>query len=80
MRGASERIRVVLAAGLSEREVDILRLVAIGLTNAEIAGQLHLDVRTVEGHRVRLQHTLGRSTRAELVRYALDNGLVDPAL
>jgi two-component system response regulator NreC len=62
---------------LTEREVEILRLIALGHTNVEIAAQLYLSVRTVESHRARVQQKLGRSTRAELVRYALDNGLVD---
>ena len=65
--------------GLSEREVDILRLIALGHTNGEIAEQLYLSVRTVETHRAHIQQKLGRSTRAELVRYALDNNLVDRA-
>jgi two-component system response regulator NreC len=63
--------------GLSEREVDILKLIALGHTNAEIAAQLYLSVRTVETHRAHIQHKLGRTTRAELVRYALDHGLVE---
>lgn len=63
--------------GLSAREVDILKLIALGHTNAEIAAQLYLSVRTVETHRAHIQHKLGRTTRAELVRYALDHGLVD---
>ena len=62
---------------LTEREAEILRLIALGHTNVEIAGQLFLSVRTVESHRAHVQQKLGRSTRAELVRYALDNGLVD---
>jgi two-component system response regulator NreC len=62
---------------LSEREVDVLRLIALGHTNAEIAGQLYLSVRTVETHRAHIQQKLGLSTRAELVRYALERGLVD---
>jgi two-component system, NarL family, response regulator NreC len=61
---------------LTERELDVLRLLALGHTNAEIAGQLHLSVRTIEGHRARLQHKLSRPSRAELVRYALDRGLL----
>jgi len=61
---------------LSEREVDVLRLIALGHTNAEIAEQLFLSVRTVETHRAHIQQKLRRSTRAELVRYALDRGLV----
>jgi two-component system response regulator NreC len=63
--------------GLTERELDILRLIALGHTNAEIAGQLYLSVRTVETHRAHIQQKLGRTTRAELVRYALDNGVVE---
>ena len=61
---------------LTEREVEILRLIALGHTNAEIAGQLYLSVRTVESHRAHIQQKLGRNTRAELVRYALDHQLI----
>jgi two-component system, NarL family, response regulator NreC len=61
---------------LSAREVEVLRLIALGHTNAEIAAQLYLSVRTVESHRAHLQQKLRRTTRAELVRYALENGLV----
>ena len=62
---------------LTEREVEILRLIALGHTNPEIAGQLFLSVRTVETHRAHIQRKLDRTTRAELVRYALDHGLID---
>lgn len=65
------------ADSLTDREVEVLRLIALGHTNPEIAEQLFLSVRTVESHRARIQQKLGRSTRAELVRYALDHGLVD---
>src|SRR4051794_40419421 len=61
---------------LTGREVDVLRLIALGHTNGEIARQLYLSVRTVESHRAHIQRKLGRSSRAELVRYALDHGLV----
>ena len=61
---------------LTEREVEILRLIALGHTNGEIASELYLSVRTVESHRAHIQQKLRRTTRAELVRYALDNGLV----
>jgi two-component system, NarL family, response regulator NreC len=57
--------------------VEILRLIALGHTNAEIAEQLFLSVRTVESHRARVQQKTGLSTRAELVRYALDNEIVE---
>jgi two-component system, NarL family, response regulator NreC len=62
---------------LTEREVEILRLIALGHTNGEIAAQLYLSVRTVESHRAHIQQKTSRSTRAELVRYALDNGLIE---
>jgi len=61
---------------LTEREVDVLRLIALGHTNNEIAEQLHLSVRTVETHRAHIQQKLRLSARAELVRYALERGLV----
>jgi two-component system response regulator NreC len=62
---------------ISEREVEVLRLVALGHTSREVADMLILSVRTVESHRAHLQHKLGCGTRAELVRYALDHGLLD---
>jgi two-component system, NarL family, response regulator NreC len=61
---------------LSEREVDVLRLIALGHTNAEIAGRLYLSVRTVETHRAHIQQKLNLTSRAELVGYALKRGLV----
>ena len=64
---------------LSEREVEVLRLIAHGHTNAEIAGQLYLSVRTVESHRSHIQQKLRLSTRSELVGYALERGLISPA-
>jgi two-component system response regulator NreC len=62
---------------LTERELDVLRLIALGHTNAEIAEQLYLSTRTVETHRSHIQRKLGRNTRAELVRYALEHKLMD---
>jgi two-component system, NarL family, response regulator NreC len=62
---------------LSERELSVLRLIALGYTNSEIAGELHLSVRTVESHRAHIQQKTRRASRAELVRYALDHGLVE---
>jgi two-component system response regulator NreC len=62
---------------LSEREVDVLRLIALGHTNTEIAEQLFISVRTVETHRSHIQQKLLLTTRSELVRYALDHHLVD---
>jgi two-component system response regulator NreC len=63
--------------GLTERELQILRLVALGHTNAEIGRLLHLSVRTIEARRAHIQQKLGRTSRPELVRYALDRGLLD---
>jgi two-component system, NarL family, response regulator NreC len=62
---------------LSPREIEVLRLIALGHTNSEIAEQLFLSTRTVETHRAHIQQKIRRTTRAELVRYALDHGLVD---
>jgi two-component system response regulator NreC len=61
---------------LSEREVDVLRLIALGHTNAEIGRLLQISVRTVETHRAHIHHKLGISTRAQLVHYALRRGLL----
>jgi two-component system response regulator NreC len=62
--------------GLSERELEILRLIALGYTNSQVAEELFLSVRTVETHRAHIQQKLGLGDRAELVRYALDRKLV----
>jgi two-component system response regulator NreC len=62
---------------LSEREREVLRLLALGNTNQEIAAQLFISVRTAETHRAHIMQKLGLGTRAELVRYALVNGLLD---
>ena len=62
---------------LSERESEVLRLIALGHTNAEIAEQLYLSIRTVESHRAHIQQKLRLSSRAELVHYALERGMVE---
>jgi two-component system, NarL family, response regulator NreC len=62
---------------LAERELEVLKLIALGHTNAEIAGQLYLSVRTVESHRAHIQQKTRLSSRAELVRYALEHHLID---
>jgi two-component system response regulator NreC len=62
---------------LSDREVEVLRLIALGHTNSEIAQQLFLSTRTVETHRAHIQQKINRTSRAELVRYALEHHLVD---
>jgi two-component system, NarL family, response regulator NreC len=62
---------------LSDRELEVLRLITLGHTNTEIAGQLYLSVRTVESHRAHIQQKTRMSTRAELVRYALEHRLIE---
>ena len=64
---------------LSEREREVLRLLALGHTNQEIAKQLYISVRTAETHRAHIMQKLGLSSRAELVRYAIAEGLLDGA-
>ena len=61
---------------LSERELEVLRLVALGHTNGEIAKRMFISARTVETHRANLQAKLGLSGRPELVRYALERGVI----
>ena len=62
---------------LTERERDVLRLIALGYTNQEIAKQLFLSVRTIEAHRRHILNKLRLKTRADLVRYALEHQLVE---
>ena len=62
---------------LSNRERDVLRLIALGHTNAEVAEKLYISIRTVESHRAHIQQKLRVSSRSQLVRYALENGLVE---
>jgi DNA-binding NarL/FixJ family response regulator len=60
---------------LSQRERQVLKLVADGHTNQEVADRLFLSVKTVETHRARLMRKLGLSTRADLIRYARESGV-----
>lgn len=62
---------------LSDREHEVLKLLALGHTNQEIAEQLYISVRTAETHRAHIMQKLRLSSRAELVRYALDQGWVE---
>jgi two-component system response regulator NreC len=62
---------------LSEREREIVRLVALGYTNSQIAAQLYLSERTVKTYRARAVAKLGCSTRAELTAFARTHGLID---
>jgi two-component system, NarL family, response regulator NreC len=62
---------------LSAREAEVLKLIALGHTNRDVAGTLNLSVRTVESHRARIQQKTGRTSRADLVAYANENHLLD---
>jgi DNA-binding NarL/FixJ family response regulator len=62
---------------LSDREREVLRLLALGHTNQEIAKTLFISVRTAETHRAHIMQKLRISTRAELVRYAIAQGFLD---
>lgn len=66
------------ADGLTERELEVLQLVAEGLTSQEAAGRLFISVRTVETHRKHLMEKLGLHSPADLVRYAIRRGFVRP--
>jgi DNA-binding NarL/FixJ family response regulator len=67
-----------LTEELSERERDVLFLLALGYTNQEVASELSISVRTVDTHRAHIMQKLQLQTRAELVLYALANGLIGP--
>ena len=60
---------------LSARELEVLELIALGHTNAEIAAMLYLSVRTIESHRAHIQQKTQRSSRAQLVAYAREHGV-----
>jgi DNA-binding NarL/FixJ family response regulator len=68
----------VLTENLSEREREVMYMLALGYTNQEVADQLYISVRTVDTHRAHLMRKLELRTRAELVLYALANGLIGP--
>lgn len=67
------------APELTERELEVLRLIARGHTNRETAERLFISIRTVENHRARIQRKLGRPSRSDLVDYVLERGLVEAA-
>lgn len=66
-----------LVEQLTPREIDVLRYIAQGYTNRQIADELCISVRTVESHRANLTAKLGLRGRVELVRYAREHGLID---
>jgi two-component system, NarL family, response regulator NreC len=61
---------------LSQRETDVLRLIALGLTSSEISDKLHLSKRTIDAHRRRIHRKLGLGKRSELVHYAIKRNLI----
>ena len=72
----AEERAAAAADPLSEREREVLRLLALGHTNQEIAEKLYISVRTAESHRAHIMQKLRLTTRAELVRHALSQGLL----
>jgi DNA-binding CsgD family transcriptional regulator len=67
------------APALTARETEIVRLLADGLTARSTARELRLSVKTVEAHKLNVMRKLGVHKRSELLRYAEQNGLVQPA-
>ena len=74
----AEAARQAVEDPLSDREREVLRLLALGFTNQEIAKQLYISVRTAETHRAHVMQKLRLQSRAELVRYAIARGLLEP--
>jgi DNA-binding NarL/FixJ family response regulator len=77
LEAESEERRRTAADPLSDREREVLRLLALGHTNQEIARMLYVSVRTAETHRAHIMQKLGITSRAELVRYAIGEGMLD---
>ncbi len=75
--GAMAKLEADPLDDLGERERELLRLLALGHTNREIGEQLFLSVRAVEVNRAKLLEKLGISSRPELVRFAIDNGVIE---
>ena len=73
----AEAVKRAEADPLSGREREVLRLLALGHTNQEIAKMLFISVRTAETHRAHIMQKLRLETRADLVAYAMDQGLLD---
>jgi two-component system response regulator NreC len=76
--GAMAKLEADPLDDLGERERELLRLLALGYTNREIGEQLFLSVRAIEVNRAKLLEKLGIESRPELVRFAIDNGIVEP--
>jgi DNA-binding CsgD family transcriptional regulator len=73
--GNAERTRVRLETGLSAREIEVLRGVCVGRSNAEIAAELFISIKTVQTHLDRIRDKTGFRSRTELVRYGFDHGI-----
>lgn len=73
-QGVSKSKELIAGSKLSDREKEVLRLIALGYSNKEIAVQLDLSAKTIETYKARLIEKLGLSSRSELVRYALNQG------
>lgn len=76
--GALAKLEADPLEGLAQRELDLLRLVALGHTNREIGEQLYLSVRAIEVNRSKLMEKLGLESRPDLVRFAIANGVIEP--
>ena len=78
MAADAEAAKLAEEDPLSDREREVLRLLALGHTNQEIAKMLYISVRTAETHRAHIMQKLRLQTRADLVAYALERGLLEP--
>ncbi|HTT94933.1 MAG TPA: response regulator transcription factor [Solirubrobacterales bacterium] len=76
--GAMAKLEADPLESLSQRELELLRLIALGHTNREIGEQLFLSVRAIEVNRAKLLEKIGVSTRPELVRFAIANRVIEP--
>lgn len=74
--GALAKLEADPLESLDEREMELLRMVALGHTNREIGAELFLSVRAIEENRAKLLQKLGLESRPELVRFAIDNGII----
>ncbi|MBS1879218.1 MAG: response regulator transcription factor [Actinobacteria bacterium] len=77
--GAMAKLAADPLESLSEREIELLRLIALGHTNREIGERLFLSVRAIEVNRAKLLEKLGIESRPELVRFAIANGVIEPS-
>lgn len=77
--GALAKLEADPLESLSERERELLRLVALGYTNREIGERVYLSVRAIEVNRAKLMDKLGIESRPDLVRFAIEHGVIDPS-